>query len=39
VVGKPEGKNRLDVLALDGHNIEMDLKETGCDDVYWIRLK
>jgi hypothetical protein len=27
VVGKPEGKNQLEVLALDGHNIEMDLKE------------
>ena len=34
MVGKPEVKNRLVNLALDGHNIEMDLQETGCDGVY-----
>jgi len=38
VVGKPEGKNQLEDLALGGYNIEMDLKETGCDDVYEIHL-
>jgi hypothetical protein len=38
VVGKREGKNQLEDLALDGYSIEMDLKETGCDDVYWIHL-
>jgi len=38
VVGKPEGKDQLEDLALDGCSIEMDLKETGNDDVYWIHL-
>jgi hypothetical protein len=38
VVCIPEGKNQLENQALDGHNIGMDLKEAGCDDVYWIHL-
>ena len=30
--------NQLEDLALDGYNIEMDLKETGYNDVCWIHL-
>lgn len=33
-----KGRTSLEVLVLDGHNIVMDLKETGSDDVYWIHL-
>jgi hypothetical protein len=38
LTGKPEGKNHLEDLPVDGDNIERDLKETRCDGVYRIHL-
>jgi hypothetical protein len=37
LVEKPEGKRPLGRTRLrEVYNIEMDLREIGCDRVYWI---
>jgi hypothetical protein len=37
LVVKPEGKRPLERPRRRWvHNVKMDLKEIGCDDVYWI---
>jgi hypothetical protein len=38
LIGKPDGKNYLEDLPVDGDNIKRDCKETQCDGVYWIHL-
>jgi len=39
LVGKPEGKNHLEELGVDGEdNNKLDLQEVGCGYMDWIEL-
>jgi len=38
LIQKPQGKNSLGDLDLHENNIEMDVREKGCEDETWIQV-